>query len=108
MPSGFKINSSCFITIFHERLRVSVNQRKPTALHLNHDPVSFLEGVQHILELERYVRNLIGDKGLRFLERVTEPPTHNIGPDQLLIIGQLRFGIGQVWVIRLVGWVHIN
>jgi hypothetical protein len=49
-----------------ESLGISVDQRKPGALDLNHDPVPLLEGVKYVLKLERDLSDFVGHEGHRF------------------------------------------
>ena len=43
-----------------EGLRVAVVERKPGALHLDHEPVPRLEGVVHMRERDRVLQGLVG------------------------------------------------
>jgi len=45
MRGGLEITFLRFEDIRHKRLRVSIDNREPAALHLHHHTMSFLKGV---------------------------------------------------------------
>ncbi len=52
------------VDVRHERLRIAIDEREPGALHLNHQPVAFLERVKDVLQLIVDRRGLAGHEWL--------------------------------------------
>src|SRR5580692_2955884 len=69
----------------HKRLRVAIDERKPTRLDLDHDLVVALECVEHVVELELDLRDLPRDERLRRLVAVTEPAAERFATYQRLL-----------------------
>ena len=61
----FKIAFLGFKNIGNIRLRIQIDQRKPSALDLNLQFMTFFKGVKNILKFNVYCSFLIRDKGFR-------------------------------------------
>ena len=68
-----------------EFLGISVEKRKPRALHLDHDAVAFQECVHDVRKLKFHLCHLTRDKGLWFFKAVAEFPPNNISSDEPLV-----------------------
>ena len=71
-------------------LRIHVEERKPAALNLNHDPVAFLETVVHMRQSEAYPGDLTWLKGLRFFIAVPVFTPEDIPAHQHLVSTDLQ------------------
>jgi hypothetical protein len=85
--------------IRHEGLRVPVEEREPAALHLHHDPMPALEGVQHILQGKFDRRSLPRDESLRELITLAETAAEDLAADHLLVAAE-HDAIGRVRAVR--------
>src|SRR5579872_4343196 len=68
-----------------ERLRISVGQREPGTLHLDHDAVSTAECVIHILHREIDFFHLAWSKCFRLFKAVTKLSAEGFAAHQLLV-----------------------
>src|ERR1700722_4863209 len=69
----------------HEGLRIHVDEREPTALHLDHDAVALFKGMGDLVDVKGDFGYLAWDEGLRFLEAVAEFAPKYLGADQPLV-----------------------
>jgi pimeloyl-ACP methyl ester carboxylesterase len=80
-----KIAFFCVVDI-EELLWISVNQGKPAALHLHHDPMPFFENVRNIIKGIFYFGNLFGYKWLGDGEIVAYQFRDNLPNAKLLML----------------------
>ena len=73
-----------FIDI-HELLRVTVHQREPAALHLDHKLMAFFESMCDIRQGELYLLRFIRLKGYRRFKTLPELPSHDLSTNQHLV-----------------------
>lgn len=83
-------------------LRVAVDQREPSALDLDHDPMAGLKGVMHILQRKVDGFDLSGGKGLGILVAVAEPAADDFAAHHLLIAGK-----GLSCFLGVPGWIAL-
>src|ERR1700740_444113 len=67
-----------------EFLRISVDQREPTALYLPHYAMSFEETMRQVIEHQLNRRNLIGREWFRPDKTIPEFPPQHLRPHQQL------------------------
>ncbi len=84
-----------------EFLRVAIHQRKPTALHLHHNPVASAKGVTNVRHGPIDARSLSGAKWLRLFVTIAELAPHWLAAHELLIathlnVGRIGTGIGEI------------
>src|ERR1700748_173278 len=79
----------------HEFLRIAIHQWEPGALYLDHQPVSFFEGMGYIRDGEFYRFDLTGFERGWFFEALTESAAHDLAVDEHLVAAH-RVGLGQV------------
>ena len=91
----------------HVALRVPVDEGKPGALDLHHDPVALLEGVEHVLQRQSHRRRLAGHERFRVLVAVPEPPADHLAPHHHLVTAELH-PLRRVLVVRLVVRVDVD
>ena len=65
-------------------LGIAIDQRKPAALHLNHDSMSFSEYMENVGHLVFDLGDLSWDKGFRISEAVSEFSAEQLSTHQLL------------------------
>ena len=76
-----------FKNIGDKLLRVTIDDRKPGALHLDHDAVAPLEDVVRGVQVDRKRRDGAGDKWFRRFERIAEASTEYVVGNHQLIAG---------------------
>ena len=100
---GFVINLvGCFDKVFglgfenvvHVLLRVAVNQRKPGALDVHHDPVPLLEGMADVLKWQINFRHLARHEWLRFFVAVAESTSNDIATKPFVGIRENQDSVG--------------
>src|SRR6202522_4487433 len=81
----------CFVKILGlrgidilELLRIAINEREPSALHLHHDPVTLLECVVNVQQREVDARGLTGLHGGRLAEASAKFAPHDIAAHEFL------------------------
>src|SRR5687768_12872983 len=79
-----KITVITFIDI-HKFLRVAVCQREPTALHLDHNAVSFLKSMRNIGQFEFYSFYFIGFKCYGCGKTIAKTAAHDFTAHQKLV-----------------------
>src|SRR5882757_10687678 len=78
----------------HIFLRISIYQREPGTLHLDHQPVAFLKGMRHIGNRKLHCLHLAGSKRLGYFKAFAEAAAHDLGMDKHLVTAH-----------RVGGWV---
>ena len=66
-----------------ELLWIPVSQRKPAALDLDHQAVSFFEGMRHIRQFKFHPLCLAGFEGNRVFKTVPEFAPHDLAPTSI-------------------------
>ncbi len=92
---------SCFDEILGRRfediidvlLRVAVDQRKPAALHVDHDAMPFLERVTNVLKRKIDLGNFAGHERFRFFITVSKPAANDFAANHLLESGKVQTGL---------------
>ena len=84
MRRSNKIASLGFENVIDVLLRITINQREPSALHVDHDSMAFLESVTHILQRQIDFGDLARHKRLWFFIAVAETPTDDFAANHLL------------------------
>ena len=80
-----EISCISFEDVFHVFLWVSIDEWEPTALHVNHNPMPFLERMEYVLQRNRYRRNLTADKGLGNCVTLSKSSAKNFASNHLLV-----------------------
>jgi hypothetical protein len=91
----------------HVLLGVAVDERKPRALYLHHEPVAGTERVQQVLQRNGHGRDLTRYKGPGLTETLTETAAHDFGAHQLLVAAQVHARRRARVVWRVVG-LHVD
>ena len=81
-----------------EFLWVAIEQRKPTALNLNHQSVPRPESMADILERELYDRRLVRFERFGLLKTLTELAAKDVAADELLVPPKPHVTRVRVWV----------
>lgn len=81
----------------HEFLRVAIDKGKPAALNMNHDAMSWLEGVQDIAEFKADLGRLVGFHRNRAIESFAEATAKDAGADEFLSSAWVGIGSGAGW-----------
>ena len=91
-------------------LGIAVDERKPTALYLDHNAVAVFEGVQHVLQRQFNIGNLARGEGFRFVEVVAIAPAKHLAADHLLVMPHADVGwiVGIVWMIARINVYQLD
>lgn len=76
----------------NERLRISINQREPGALHLNHHAMSSAKGMTNILQRELEVRDFTRLERGRLLEALPKLAAQDVTSHELLVASHREMG----------------
>src|ERR1700679_132580 len=94
LSGGAKISLCRLVDVGHIGLWIAVDQREPAALHLNHDPMTRLEGVIAGSQTERVRGDLSGNHRLGLLEAIpVARPEYLFGEHELEATHVLRLSV---------------
>src|SRR6187402_185938 len=85
-----KIGILCEEDIRHELLRIAVDEREPGALHLDHDPVSFLEHVVVGRESDLVMLYRIRRNRLRLFKTIAITSAEDVARDHKFVSAHCR------------------
>ena len=78
--------------VLDEGLRIPVDEREPGALHLDHDLVALEKAVVGPVEVDREIRDPVGDERLGLFEARPEPAAKDLVGDHQLVSAHRRLG----------------
>lgn len=107
MAGGDEILGRCFVDVLNILLRIAVDQRKPSALDLDHDSMSGFESVVNILQRDFDGGDFIRLEWFGGNEAVAEPSSEYLATDHELVSGEID-SLGSTRQLRMIVWEDVN
>ncbi|MNY45982.1 hypothetical protein D3C86_1811220 [compost metagenome] len=83
-PGFLKIGFRCFENVY-KLLRITVHEREPAALDLDHHAMTFFESMRYLIQFHGHFFNFVFHKWLRFRKAVPELAAQYLGTYHLLV-----------------------